>query len=58
MLRSVKTKMLNKMYRIIVRKLFETGTVLSQEYEGEGIRMTVRVSAGEIGRWEKYFVKK
>ena len=39
-------------------KLFETGTVLSQEYEGEGIRMTVRVSAGEIGRWEKYFVKK
>jgi len=39
-------------------KLFETGTVLSQEYEGEGIRMTVRVKADEISRWEKYFIKK
>jgi GTP-binding protein HflX len=37
-------------------KLFETGTVLSQEYEGEGIRMTVRVNADEISRWEKYFM--
>ena len=37
-------------------KLFEAGTVLSQEYEGEGIRMTVRVNADEISRWEKYFM--
>ena len=35
-------------------KLFEESTVLSQDYEAEGIKMTVRLQANDIGRWEKY----
>jgi GTP-binding protein HflX len=35
-------------------KLFETATVLSQDYEAEGIKMKVRVQADEIKRWEKF----
>ena len=35
-------------------KLFEEGTVLSQDYEAEGIKITVRLQANDIGRWEKY----
>ena len=35
-------------------KLFEEGTVLSQDYEAEGIKMTVRLQANDIGRWEKF----
>jgi GTP-binding protein HflX len=35
-------------------KLFEEGTVLSQDYEAEGIKITVRLQANDIARWEKY----
>ena len=35
-------------------KLFAEGTVLSQDYEAEGIKITVRLQANDIGRWEKY----
>ena len=35
-------------------KLFEESTVLSQDYEAEGIKMTVRLKANDIGRWEKF----
>ncbi|MBR4907736.1 MAG: GTPase HflX [Acidaminococcaceae bacterium] len=38
-------------------KLFEEGTVLSQDYEAEGIKITVRLQASDIGRWEKFIVK-
>jgi GTP-binding protein HflX len=34
--------------------LFEEGTVLSQDYEAEGIRITVRLQANDIARWEKF----
>ena len=35
-------------------KLFETATVLSQDYEAEGIKIKARVQADEINRWEKF----
>jgi hypothetical protein len=42
----------------IAAKLFESGTVLSQDYQAEGIKMVVRVQANEIGRWEKFIVNR
>lgn len=38
-------------------KLFEEGTVLSQDYAEDGIRIQVRLHANDIERWEKYFCK-
>ncbi len=38
-------------------KLFESGTVLSQDYAPEGIKMTVRMQTAEISRWEKFIVE-
>ena len=38
-------------------KLFEAGTVLSQDYEAEGIKTKVRIQADDISRWEKYVIK-
>ena len=40
----------------VAAKLFETGTVLSQDYEAEGIKMQVRIQADEINRWEKFII--
>ena len=37
-------------------KLFETATVLSQDYEAEGIKIKARVQADEINRWEKFMI--
>ena len=37
-------------------KLFETATVMSQDYEAEGIKMKARVQADEINRWEKFII--
>ena len=34
--------------------LFEEGTVLSQDYEAEGIKMKVRLQANDVERWQKY----
>ena len=42
----------------IAAKLFESGTVLSQDYQAEGIKMLVRIQANEIGRWEKFLVNR
>lgn len=42
----------------IAAKLFESGTVLSQDYQAEGIKMVVRVQANEIGRWEKFLINR
>ena len=36
-------------------RLFEEGTVLSQDYEAEGIKMKARLQANDIDRWQKYF---
>ncbi len=41
----------------IAAKLFESGTVLSQDYEGEGIKTRVRIQADDVHRWEKYIVE-
>ncbi|MBR1661478.1 MAG: GTPase HflX [Acidaminococcaceae bacterium] len=38
-------------------KLFESGTVLAQDYAPEGIKMTVRMQTAEISRWEKFIVE-
>lgn len=35
-------------------KLFEEGTVLSQDYVAEGIKIKVRIKANDIDRWKKY----
>ena len=35
-------------------KLFESGTVLHQEYEAEGIKMKIRIQTDEIHRLEKF----
>ena len=40
----------------VAAKLFETGTVLSHDYEAEGIEMQVRIQADEINRWEKFII--
>ncbi len=37
-------------------KLFEEGTVLSQDYEPEGIKIKVRLQANDIGRWKKFII--
>ena len=42
----------------IAAKLFEAGTVLSQDYQSEGIKMQVRIQANEINRWEKFIVNR
>ena len=39
-------------------KLFEESTVLSQDYEAEGIKIKVRLQANDVGRWQKYFNKR
>ena len=39
-------------------KLFEEGTVLAQDYEAEGIKITVRLQANDINRWEKFIIKR
>ena len=39
-------------------KLFEEGTVLSQDYEAEGIKITVRLQASDIARWEKFIERR
>jgi len=41
----------------VAAKLFEAGTVLSQDYEAEGIRIKARIPSDEISRWEKYLFK-
>ncbi|MBQ3365628.1 MAG: GTPase HflX [Acidaminococcaceae bacterium] len=38
-------------------KLFEEGTVLSQDYEPEGIKIKVRLQANDVGRWKKFIIK-
>ena len=38
----------------VAAKLFEIATVLSQDYEAEGIKIKARVQADEINRWEKF----
>ena len=38
-------------------KLFAEGTVLSQDYAEDGIRIQVRLHANDIERWEKYCCK-
>ena len=35
-------------------RLFEEGTVLSQDYEAEGIKMKVRLQANDVERWQKF----
>ena len=39
-------------------KLFEAGTVLSQDYEAEGIKIKVRIQDDDIVRWEKFVIKR
>ena len=38
-------------------RLFDTGTVLSQDYEADGIKMKVRMQTDEMNRWEKFIIK-
>ena len=38
-------------------RLFEEGTVLSQDYEAEGIKMKVRLQANDISRWKIFILK-
>ncbi|MBQ8920360.1 MAG: GTPase HflX [Acidaminococcaceae bacterium] len=38
-------------------RLFDTGTVLSQDYEADGIKMKVRMQTDEMNRWEKFMIK-
>ena len=39
-------------------KLFKEGTVLSQDYEEKGIKITVRLQANDIARWENYMERR
>ena len=39
-------------------KLFEAGTVLSQDYEADGIKTKVRIKAEDFVRWDKYVIKR
>ena len=42
----------------LAAKMFDSGTVLSQEYEGEGIRIRARVQNDELSRYEKYLIER
>ena len=39
-------------------KLFSEGTVFSQDYEEDGIRIKARLQSNAIDRWEKFIIKR